>query len=147
MMAGGVPSPCVLHCWITAKPEMHAQPLQVLTALELSRQARMAANRAYLAGLGLGPRAMHEGAVSALQPDDPLVLAAAREMARTAAAAQAKKQVRHAQSREVDMLRFKMISSNDQLSRFWHRSLRRRAFHIRCESVLQGATIGPCVGK
>jgi hypothetical protein len=36
---------------------------QVLTALELARQARIAANRAYLAGLGLGPQAMHAGQV------------------------------------------------------------------------------------
>ncbi len=36
---------------------------QVLTALELARQARIAANRAYLAGLGLGPHAMHTGQV------------------------------------------------------------------------------------
>lgn len=38
---------------------------QVLTALELARQARIAANRAYLAGLGLGPQAMHTGQASA----------------------------------------------------------------------------------
>ncbi len=36
---------------------------QVLTALELARQARIAANRAYLTGLGLGPQAMNTGLV------------------------------------------------------------------------------------
>lgn len=41
--------------------------LQVLTALELARQARIAANRAYLAGLGLGPQAMHTGQVGSLR--------------------------------------------------------------------------------
>lgn len=38
-------------------------PAQVLTALELARQARIAANRAYLTGLGLGPQAMNTGLV------------------------------------------------------------------------------------
>lgn len=44
---------------------MFSLPLrqQVLTALELARQARIAANRAYLAGLGLGPQAMNCGQV------------------------------------------------------------------------------------
>lgn len=46
---------------------------QVLTALELARQARIAANRAYLAGLGLGPKAMNTGqarglALAAVRP-------------------------------------------------------------------------------
>ena len=48
--------------------------LQVLTALELARQARIAANRAYLAGLGLGPNAVHGGQVAPLAPDDPVML-------------------------------------------------------------------------
>jgi hypothetical protein len=48
--------------------------LQVLTALELARQARIAANRAYLAGLGLGPNALHSGQVQPLAPDDPVML-------------------------------------------------------------------------
>lgn len=65
----------------------------MLTAIELARGARMAANRAYLAGLGLGPQAMSSGAVSAVPPDHALTLAAARELAREAALAQATNQV------------------------------------------------------
>lgn len=49
-------------------------PVQVLTALELARQARIAANRAYLAGLGLGPNAVHTGTVPPLEPNDPVML-------------------------------------------------------------------------
>ena len=67
--------------------------LQVLTALELGRQARIAANRAYLAGLQLGPEAMSKGEVRPLQVADPVVLAAARQLATTAALSQAKSQV------------------------------------------------------
>jgi hypothetical protein len=65
----------------------------VLTALELARQARIAANRAYLAGLGLGPAAMHAGRVPPLAPGDQVVLAAARELASRAAAEQGRQQV------------------------------------------------------
>jgi hypothetical protein len=117
--------------------------LQVLTALELARQARIAANRAYLAGLGLGPQAMHGGQVGGqgnkvagpseakrsfrrhlplvasqpstsclqllplmslccplyleqvapLAPNDPVMLAAARELASRAASEQGLQQV------------------------------------------------------
>ena len=65
---------------------------QVLTAVELARGARMAANRAYLAGLGLGPQAISTGAVPAVPPNHALTLAAARQLARTAALAQATNQ-------------------------------------------------------
>ena len=65
----------------------------MLTALELGRQARIAANRAYLAGLQLGPEAMSKGEVRPLQVADPVVLAAARQLATTAALSQAKSQV------------------------------------------------------
>lgn len=105
---------------------------QVLTAIELARNARIAANRAYLGAL-LGPMgaplgvrgAQHLVAHNAgpadaaeapmgsaagldgagcppkpsapvLAPDDPLVLVAARELARKAALAEALSQVRTA---------------------------------------------------
>lgn len=67
--------------------------VQVLTAIELARQARIAANRAYLSGLQLGPQAMSSGAVRPLPVDDVAVLAAARELARKAARSEAKQQV------------------------------------------------------
>ncbi|KAL0040507.1 hypothetical protein WJX77_009181 [Trebouxia sp. C0004] len=69
------------------------QPWQVLTALELARQARIAANRAYLAGLQKGPDAMSKGEVQPLQVADPAVLAAARQLATSAALCQAKNQL------------------------------------------------------
>ncbi|PRW39133.1 cytochrome P450 chloroplastic isoform C [Chlorella sorokiniana] len=72
---------------------------QVLTALELARQARIAANRAYLAGLGLGPQAMHAGQVPPLVPNDPVVLAAARELAAQAAAEQGRQQMEEVRRR------------------------------------------------
>ncbi len=65
----------------------------MLTALELARQARIAANRAYLAGLQKGPDAMSKGEVQPLQVADPAVLAAARQLATSAALCQAKNQV------------------------------------------------------
>ena len=65
----------------------------MLTALELARQARIAANRAYLAGLQLGPDAMSKGQVRPLQVGDPVVVAAARQLATSAALTQAKNQV------------------------------------------------------
>ncbi|KAL3144204.1 hypothetical protein ABBQ32_003985 [Trebouxia sp. C0010 RCD-2024] len=69
------------------------EPWQVLTALELGRQARIAANRAYLAGLQLGPEAMSHGHIRPLQVADPAMLAAARQLATTAALTQAKSQL------------------------------------------------------
>ena len=53
----------------------------------------MAANRAYLAGLQLGPEAMSKGQVRPLEVADPAVLAAARQLATSAALSQAKIQV------------------------------------------------------
>ena len=67
--------------------------LQVLTAIELARQARIAANRAYLAGLRMGPSAMASGEVTAVAGQDALVLAAARQLAEKAALAEARSQV------------------------------------------------------
>ena len=66
---------------------------QVLTAIELARQARIAANRAVLEGLQLGPAAMSQGQVKPLPADSSLVMAAARELARKAALAEAHTQV------------------------------------------------------
>ena len=73
----------------------NAEPgcLQVLTAIELARQARIAANRAYLAGLRLGPSAMASGEVTAVPAQNALVLAAARQLAEKAALAEARSQV------------------------------------------------------
>lgn len=72
----------------------------MLSALELARQARIAANRAYLSSLGLGAAAMHGGGVPALLPASPTVLVAAREVAHRAALEQAKRQVRWFGGRE-----------------------------------------------
>lgn len=66
---------------------------QVLTAVELARGARMASNKAFLAALGLGPKAIASGSVAAVPPDHALTLAAARKLARAAALAQATNQV------------------------------------------------------
>ena len=66
----------------------------MLTAVELARGARMAANRAYLAALGLGPKAIATGAVAAVPPSHAFTLEAARKLARAAAIAQATNQVR-----------------------------------------------------
>ncbi|KAL4853371.1 Cytochrome P450 97B2 [Chlorella vulgaris] len=72
---------------------------QVLTALELARQARIAANRAYLAGLGLGAGAMKSGQVPPLAPTDPVILAAARELASRAAEEQGRRQLEEVRAR------------------------------------------------
>ena len=45
--------------------------MQVLTALELGREARIAANRAFLAGLQLAPEAMADGQVTCPTPPHP----------------------------------------------------------------------------
>jgi len=62
-----MPFPVRLHVPFPVSPTFPCSFLfltaQVLTALDLARQARIAANRAYLAGLGLGPQAMHTGQV------------------------------------------------------------------------------------
>lgn len=54
----------------------------------------MAANRAFLAGIGLSPAAMQEGLVAPLQLEDPLCLEAARRLAKQATIATAEWQVR-----------------------------------------------------
>ena len=61
--------------------------------MELARQARIAANRAYLAGLKVGPEAMHNGRIRPLAPDDPLMLLAAKTLAQEAALKEASNQV------------------------------------------------------
>lgn len=66
---------------------------QVLSAIELARQARIAANRAYLSSLNLGYGAIAAGDVAAVAGDSALVLSAARLLAERAALAQAKAQV------------------------------------------------------
>lgn len=57
-------------------------------------QARLAANRAYLRGLGLTPSAIKAGLISALDPDHSAVAEAARRLAQQEAVARAEKQVR-----------------------------------------------------
>lgn len=71
-----------------------SSPLQVLSAIELARQARIAANQAYLAGLKMGPRAIANGQVAAVSNNNDLVLSAARILADKAAVEQARSQVR-----------------------------------------------------
>lgn len=58
---------------------------QVLTALELARRARIAANRAYLSKLGLTPGSINGGEIAPLPPDNEAMVKAARELARQAA--------------------------------------------------------------
>ena len=69
----------------------------VMTALELARAARVAANRAFLIGLGLvtdaGAPAAPPSQLPCLPPDHPSVLVAARELARQASAATANVQL------------------------------------------------------
>lgn len=67
---------------------------QVLTALELARQARIAANRAYLTGLGLGPQAMNAGLVSRCPPSSPMALGQAWHGCRVEAAVYSSRAVR-----------------------------------------------------
>lgn len=68
--------------------------LQALSSIELARQSRIAANRAYLAGLHLSPQAMTGGLVEAVGADSSLVLRAARMLADKAAITEARSQVR-----------------------------------------------------
>lgn len=65
---------------------------QVLSAIELARQARIAANRAYLASLKMGPRAIASGSVKPVGAADELVLSAARLLAEKAAVEEARTQ-------------------------------------------------------
>ncbi|KAF6266560.1 hypothetical protein COO60DRAFT_1632663 [Scenedesmus sp. NREL 46B-D3] len=66
---------------------------EYLSSLALAREARVAANRAYLHGLGLASSAMQQGLVGALDPNHTAVVAAARKLARQAAVARAEKQL------------------------------------------------------
>ena len=67
--------------------------VQALSSIELARQSRIAANRAYLAGLHLGPKAMTGGLVEPVGADSSLVIAAARMLADKAALTEARSQV------------------------------------------------------
>ena len=54
----------------------------VLTAIEMAREARVAANHAFLAGLERLPARLRSASGGeVLEPRDPLVLAAARKLA------------------------------------------------------------------
>ncbi len=75
--------------------------VQQLSAIELARNARIAANRAFFASMSASyaPGADRAGAAewASLPVDHPLVLAAARELAEKAALEQARTQVRYHQ--------------------------------------------------
>ena len=64
-----------------------------MTAIELARQARIAANRAFLAGLRMDSGSAALSAVAMLPGGDPLVIAAAKQLAEKAALAEAREQV------------------------------------------------------
>ena len=68
--------------------------MQALSSIELARQSRIAANRAYLASLHLGPTAMTGGLVDPMGADSSLVLRAARMLADKAAITEARSQVK-----------------------------------------------------
>jgi hypothetical protein len=70
--------------------------LQNLSPVFHRAQARVAANRAYLRGLGLSSSAMQQGLVAPLDPHHSAVVEAARKLAKQAAVARAEKQVRAA---------------------------------------------------
>ncbi len=63
----------------------------------------MAANRAFLAGLHMEPSAVQGGQVGPLAPGDPLLVQAARQLARKAALATATRQVRTANAEAVTL--------------------------------------------
>ena len=67
--------------------------MQALSSIELARQSRIAANRAYLAGLHLSPTAMTGGLVEPVGAGSSLVLRAARLLADKAAITEARAQV------------------------------------------------------
>eukprot|EP00775_Hariotina_reticulata_P007949 gene7949-8147_t len=66
---------------------------ELVSALELARQARVAANKAYLRGLGLTPSAIQQGLIRPLALDHMAVVAAARKLAQQEAVAQAEVQL------------------------------------------------------
>lgn len=84
---------------IIASPELDVLvcSLQQLSAIELARNARIAANRAFMASVSASftttgsEKSNIDG--GSLPVDHPLVLAAARQLARTAALEQARQQV------------------------------------------------------
>jgi hypothetical protein len=78
-----------------AKPYLHLPSCPVCPAAFacVLAQARVAANRAYLQGLGLASSAMQQGLVAPLDPNHTAVVAAARKLAKQAATARAEKQV------------------------------------------------------
>ncbi|GMH33235.1 hypothetical protein BSKO_01069 [Bryopsis sp. KO-2023] len=69
----------------------------VLTCLELARQAREAANRAYLKGLGKDPSAIHQGELDFVPPWDDLTISAAVLVKKKAESAEAQLVVQQAQ--------------------------------------------------
>ena len=72
---------------LVASTHSHNSAVQVLTAIEMARSARVAANKAFFAGLTAGKPGCAADMASApfLAVNDPLVLHAARNLARKAA--------------------------------------------------------------
>ena len=95
------PNPLVMMNRNDDDDNEEAEEGQVLTALELARTARIAANRAYLATLNATSQAMNSGSIPALSPGDPAVLLAARELANKAAQETAKRQLESIQRRRA----------------------------------------------
>lgn len=71
-------------------------------------QTRVAANRAYLRGLGLGPSAIQSGLINSLPPDHMAMVAAARQIAKQAAIKRAEQQVRHSIYRSQSIVRHRL---------------------------------------
>lgn len=90
---------------------------QILTALELARTARIAANRAYLAALNATSQAMNSGSIQALSPGDPAVLLAARELANKAAEETAKRQLESIQRRRAVATKKRATEEADLLAK------------------------------
>eukprot|EP00878_Enallax_costatus_P019077 GHUV01020115.1.p1 GENE.GHUV01020115.1~~GHUV01020115.1.p1 ORF type:complete len:119 (+),score=38.68 GHUV01020115.1:449-805(+) len=64
-----------------------------MSSLALAREARVAANRAYLRGLGLGPSAIQSGLIDPLPTDHMAMVAAARQIAKQTAIRRAEQQL------------------------------------------------------
>jgi hypothetical protein len=79
-------------------------------------QARIAANRAFLAGIGLVPEAMHDGVICPLEPGDPLTLQTARRLAAQAAVATAERQVRAAGAQRTRIAACRLPSAPEGLA-------------------------------
>lgn len=77
----------------SCSPNLSRHAAQVMSPIELARQSRIAANRAFLAGLNLPASVMSSGQVKPLVNDDAMIIRAARELAQQATYLDAKHQV------------------------------------------------------